>query len=178
MNIFYLHNDTVECAKQHNDKHVVKMILEYAQLLSTAHRVLDGHEVTELTANGRKIRRWKLESYLDSKLYKSTHANHPSAIWVRQSHKNYIWLSQLLYAVCKEYTYRYGRTHKVEEVGLMETLFEWPVNIPAGEFTEPTPAMPECYKVASSINSYQNYYIGAKQHLANWKKREVPIWYY
>jgi len=60
----------------------------------------------------------------------------------------------------------------------METLFEWPVNIPAGEFTEPTPAMPECYKVASSINSYQNYYIGAKQHLANWKKREVPIWYY
>jgi hypothetical protein len=84
----------------------------------------------------------------------------------------------LLYAVCKEYTYRYGRTHKVEEVGLMETLFEWPMNIPIGEFTEPTPAMPECYKVSSSINSYQNYYIGAKQHLANWKKREVPIWYY
>jgi hypothetical protein len=67
MNIFYLHNDPEECAKQHNDKHVVKMILEYAQLLSTAHRVLDGHEVTELTAGGRKIRRWKLESYLDNK---------------------------------------------------------------------------------------------------------------
>jgi hypothetical protein len=178
MNIFYLHNDPTECAKQHNDKHVVKMILEYAQLLSTAHRVLDGHEVTELTAGGRKIRRWKLESYLDNKLYKSTHANHPSAIWVRQSHKNYIWLSQLLHAVCKEYTYRYGRIHKVEEVGLMETLFEWPMNIPVGDFTEPTPAMPECYIVSSSINSYQNYYIGAKQHLANWKKREVPIWYY
>jgi hypothetical protein len=44
MNIFYLHENTTECAKQHLDKHVVKMILEYAQLLSTAQRLLDGHE--------------------------------------------------------------------------------------------------------------------------------------
>lgn len=99
MNIFYLHNDPTECAKLHADKHVVKMILEYAQLLSTAHRILDGHEVIEQTANGRRIKRWKLESDLDKVLYKSTHSNHPSAIWVRQNQQNYIWLSQLLYAV-------------------------------------------------------------------------------
>ena len=179
MNIFYLHNDPVECAKQHNDKHVVKMILEYAQLLSTAHRILDGHEVTELTAAGRKIRRWKLESHLDSKLYKSTHANHPSAIWVRQSRDNYAWLWKLLDALCKEYTYRYEKIHKVERVGLLEELRFVPSRIAEHpKFTEPTPAMPDEYKVSSSISSYKNYYIGAKQHLANWKKREIPIWYY
>ena len=179
MNIFYLHNDPVECAKQHNNKHVVKMILEYAQLLSTAQRVLDGHEVTELTATGRKIRRWKLESPLDSKLYKSTHVNHPSAIWVRQSYENYEWLWQLLEKVCYEYTYRYGKVHKVQREGLLEELYTPPTHIPKGVgFTEPTPAMPEQFIVPSSISSYKNYYIGAKQHLANWKKREVPIWYY
>lgn len=179
MNIFYLHNDPVECAKQHNNKHVVKMILEYAQLLSTAQRVLDGHEVTELTATGRKIRRWKLESPLDSKLYKSTHVNHPSAIWVRQSYENYEWLWQLLEKVCYEYTYRYGKVHKVQREGLLEELYTPPTHIPKGVgFTEPTPAMPEQFIVSSSISSYKNYYIGAKQHLANWKKREVPIWYY
>jgi hypothetical protein len=179
MNIFYLHNDPVECAKQHNNKHVVKMILEYAQLLSTAQRVLDGHEVTELTATGRKIRRWKLESPLDSKLYKSTHVNHPSAIWVRQSYENYEWLWQLLEKVCYEYTYRYGKVHKVQREGLLEELYTPPTHIPTGVgFTEPTPAMPEQFIVPSSISSYKNYYIGAKQHLANWKKREIPNWYY
>ena len=179
MNIFYLHNDTVECAKQHNDKHVVKMILEYAQLLSTAHRVLDGHEVTELTAAGRKIRRWNLESVLDSKLYKSTHANHPSAIWVRQSTENYLWLSNMLVTLCEEYTYRYGKTHKVERDGLCYVLLKnIPKNIGKQGWSEPTPAMPTQFIVSSSISSYKNYYIGAKQHLANWKKREVPIWYY
>jgi len=177
MNIFYLHNDPEECAKLHTDKHVVKMILEYAQLLSTAHRILDGHEVIEQTANGRRIKRWKLETDLDKVLYKSTHSNHPSAVWVRQNQQNYIWLSQLLHAVCKEYTYRYGKIHKVEREGLLETLYEWPINIPQGEFTEPTPAMPKHFIEKSSIKSYINYYVGAKQHLANWKKRSIPSWY-
>ena len=94
MNIFYLHNDPTECAKQHNDKHVVKMILEYAQLLSTAHRVLDGHEVTELTANGRKIRRWKLESYLDNKLYKSKVGWVTSEPLVNGMSKTYEWINK------------------------------------------------------------------------------------
>ena len=42
MNIFYLHNDPKVCAELHVDKHVVKMIVEYAQLLSTAKRMTDG----------------------------------------------------------------------------------------------------------------------------------------
>jgi len=59
VNIFYLHRDVDTCAEMHNDKHVVKMILEYAQLLSTAHRVLDGEEHIYLK-NGRKKRVWDL----------------------------------------------------------------------------------------------------------------------
>lgn len=179
MNIFYLHNNQKECAKLHNDKHVVKMILEYAQLLSTAHRILDGHEIVELTANGRKIKRWKLESELDNVLYKSTHSNHPSAVWVRQSKENYLWLANMLVSLCEEYTYRYGKHHKVEQTGLCFVLLKnIPQNIGNEGWSEPTPAMPDEYKVpGNSIQAYINYYLGAKQHLANWKKRSIPSWY-
>ena len=57
MNIFYLHEDPEQCAKEHNDKHCVKMDIEYPQMLSTAHRVLDGDEWYDKTANGRRIKR-------------------------------------------------------------------------------------------------------------------------
>lgn len=178
MNIFYLDHDVTKCAEMHNDKHVVKMILEYAQLLSTAHRVLDGVELSGLSASGRKKKFWTLGDSRDYTLYKATHINHPSAVWVRKNQQNYIWLSQLLHALCKEYTYRYGKIHKVERDGLLEELYNWPMNIPMGEFTEPTPAMPDDVKVAGdSIKSYHNYYIKNKAHLANWKNRKVPDWY-
>ena len=84
MNIFYLSHNTQECAEMHVDKHVVKMILEYSQLLSTAHRVLDGVEYID-NSSGRKIKRWKLNwSAFEDTLYKATHINHPSAVWCRQ----------------------------------------------------------------------------------------------
>jgi len=83
MNIFYLDNHTHRCAKQHCDKHVVKMIIEYAQLLSTAHRVIDGIEYTDLSKNGRRIKRWKMvkNSNMEETLYKAAMVNHPSAVW-------------------------------------------------------------------------------------------------
>ena len=96
MNIFYLHHDVNKCAELHNDKHVVKMILEYAQLLSTAHRVLDGTLSIGLSETGRKQTRYVLPDNRESKLYVATHINHPSAIWCRQSYANYVWLSKLL----------------------------------------------------------------------------------
>ena len=97
MNIFYLDNHTHRCAKQHCDKHVVKMIIEYAQLLSTAHRVIDGIEYTDLSKNGRKIKRWKMvkNSNMEETLYKAAMVNHPSAVWVRQSSRHYQWLYRL-----------------------------------------------------------------------------------
>jgi len=174
VNIFYLDPNTTKCAEYHVDKHCVKMIVEYAQLLSTAHRVLDGKEYID-DSSGRKIKRWKLGSSYEPILYKATHINHPSAVWVRHSYDNYIWLRSLLYRLCKEYTYRYGKTHKVESSGLYEALSYDPINIKLGVFTQPTPAMPPEYIVAGdSVQSYKNYYNGSKKHLHNWKNRPIP----
>ena len=108
MNIFYLDHDVYNCAEMHNDKHVVKMILEYAQLLSTAHRFLDGTVSSGLSKTGRKQTRYVLSDHREHVLYGATHINHPSAVWVRQSYDNYIWLSNMLIALCEEYTHRYG----------------------------------------------------------------------
>ena len=184
MNIFYLDNVPEKCAEMHVDKHVVKMILEYAQLLSTAHRVIDGVLTTGLSQSGRKRQQYVLSDEREQVLYSATHINHPSAVWCRQSDSNYIWLSKLLQECCKEYTYRYGKVHKVESSGLLKTLF-WnlPKNIPNKSFTQPTPAMPDEVKVAGdSILSYRNYYINNKTHLASWKgkvnSRNQPEWYH
>ena len=179
MNIFYLHNNPEECAKLHNNKHVVKMILEYAQLLSTAHRFLDGIQIVGLSKSGRKQTRYELSDTRDGILYRSTHINHPSAIWVRKSPENYLWLANMLIALCEEYTYRYSKTHKVERDGLCYVLLKnIPKNIGNEGWSEPTPAMPDEFKVpGDSIQAYINYYVGAKKHLANWKKRTIPSWY-
>ena len=98
MNIFYLHKDPeIISAKMHCDKHVVKMIIEYAQLMSTAHRILDGDEYEGRTKIGRRIRRWKhLNKNVENTIYKASHINHPSAVWTRESVANYIWLYNYL----------------------------------------------------------------------------------
>jgi len=184
MNIFYLNSNPKLCAAQHVDKHCVKMILEYAQLLSTAHRVLDGVSTIDRGgATGRQRTSYILPDDRDGVLYRATHINHPSAIWVRQSRDNYAWLWNLLKALCKEYTYRYGKVHKVEREGLLWELWYVPAKIAEHPtFTEPTPAMPDEVKVAgNSLASYRNYYINNKQHLASWQgkinSRSVPGWY-
>ena len=174
MNIFYLHKDPKIAAQMHVDKHCVKMILETAQLLSTAHRVLDGEQVIGKTKLGRNVKRWVLNDDRDTKLYSATHVNHPSAVWVRQSRANYNWLVSLFEELCKEYTYRYGKTHKCEP--MLSTFTYGPRNISVVKpFTEPTPAMPDQYKVpGNSVQSYRNYYNGEKQRMFAWKKRDVP----
>jgi hypothetical protein len=179
MNIFYLDHDTKSCAASHVDKHCVKMILEYAQLLSTAHRVLDGSPRKQPTATGRMMTRWTLKNTeLDGLLYTATHVNHPSAVWVRSSVQNYQWLATLLYSLCKEYTFRYRKIHKIEATGLMKALLSHlPKNIASTGFTQPTPAMPIEYKVeGDSKLSYRNYYVGAKSKMFAWKNRPAPRW--
>lgn len=189
MNIFFLDFDVTKCAQMHNDKHCVKMILEYSQLLSTAHRVLDGEEVEgkkmvagSFPVRWRKFKQWKLNDERDAIFYSATHINHPSAIWSRQSDANYRWLYNLLVELCKEYTYRYGRVHKCEFSGLVNALKKIPNNISTGMFTEPTPAMPKEIIINNdSIASYRNYYNKSKQHLANWNgkvnSRSIPEWF-
>ena len=157
MNIFYLHHDPRICAQMHVDKHVIKMILETCQLLCSAHHVLGS----------------------DYKpCYKLTHKNHPSSVWCRESTGNYEWLCQLGLELCKEYTYRYQKTHKCEEY-----ILDLSKNIPKienTEFTRPRQAMPEIYKSKDSIDAYRAYYFFDKISMHSWsgkfQSREVPDW--
>jgi len=152
MNIFYLHQDPTQCARYHCDKHVVKMILESAQLLSGAH--------------------WVSGSIAP---YGLTHRNHPCAIWVRASLSNYMWLCSLARELCREYTHRYEKVHK------SQAIIEWALlnapNIPDYGFTMPPQAMPEPYKSEDSVSAYRNYYIGEKRTFCTWKNREIPFWF-
>lgn len=163
----------------HCDKHVVKMILEYAQLLSTAHRVIDGEERVELSKNGRKIKRYYLNDDREQVLYKACHVNHPSAVWVRESTVNYWYLFRMFHELCDEYTYRYRKVHK--SASLLETLWLIPNNMKGLQFTVPPCAMkqyPDCIVPGDTfdnvIESYQNYYRIAKRGFAKWTSRETP----
>ena len=153
MNIFYLASDPRECAVSMCDKHVVKMILEYAQLLSTAHFVLDGNQVG----------------------YKPTHINHPCNVWTRASAGNYRWLWSLFMETCAEYTRRYNRMHKTED--LLPILVKKPLNIPQGTFVEPPQCMPEEYRGSSTIQAYRTYYLKDKGRIAVWKYTDPPVWW-
>jgi hypothetical protein len=177
MNIFYIDKDPRMCAEQMVDKHVVKMILETAQLLSTAHRLLDGEEYVGQSASGRKARRWRLPDDRETIVYSATHINHPSAVWCRESNNNYNWLFSHFIALLNEYTYRYGRTHKCANVDFVGQLSRLPKNIPVGYFTPVTPAMAEQYVISQdSVLNYRNYYRQGKTHLHKWTKREPPEW--
>lgn len=185
MNIFFFDKSLKECAEMHCDRHVVKMIIEYAQLLSTAHRVLDGKETIiqyDLDGKNRKKKVWTHPSKLkDATLYKATHINHPSAKWVRHCNGNYSWLFWLWSHLCDEYEYRYGKVHATK-IKLWDLLINSPANIPLGRFTPPWRAMPDQYKMPKTSNdycekSYQAYFNGEKQKIASWKKRKTPEWF-
>ena len=152
MNIFYLHSDPVEAAKLQYNKHVVKMILESAQMLCVAHHVY---------GNSNDVP------------YKEVHLNHPSTRWTRLCRANYMWLYDHMIALGDEYTKRYGKTH-LTITKCKEFLSKPPLNLPGGEFTEPPQAMPDEYKVeGDSITAYWNYYISDKSHIANIKKEKI-----
>lgn len=160
----------------HCDKHIVKMPLETAQVLSTAHRVLDGTLYHELSKNGRKIKRWKLDdNEMEATLYKATHVNHPSSVWARETAENYKWLYSLFIELCEEYTHRYGKTHKSHRL-LKELLKEPPKNIKSDKMTFVPQAMPDHCKMPCSIDAYRNYYIKEKSRMLKYKNREIPSW--
>jgi hypothetical protein len=159
------------------DKHCIKMILESAQLLSTAHRILDGEEYVGKSASGRSARRWRLPDSRETILYSATHMNHPSAVWCRLSNNNYNWLFCHFVALLKEYTHRYGKIHKCAGEEFVNTLCRLPTNIPVFYFTPVTPAMPDEYKIGGdSIASYRNYYKIGKKHLHKYTNRNAPKW--
>jgi len=176
INIFYLHPEAKTCAEMHLDRHVVKMIIEYAQLLSTAHRLLDGTLTVGLTKTGRKAKRYVLPDDREPHVYVATHSNHPSAKWTRHTKANYLWLFDLWVNLLDEYTHRYKKNHSCAR--LVPYLVRSPVNIPNGEFTPPWRAMPDDAKIGDdSLLSYRNYYITYKRKMARWTNREMPDWF-
>lgn len=177
MNIFALSTDPLESARMMCDKHVVKMIIETAQLLSTAHRMIDGVEYTDRTTNGRRIKRWLHPNpNLEATLYKASHINHPSAVWTRTSNNNYNWLYHHFYGLCHEYTYRYGKIH-LTQTKLLDILENVPYNIPVGYLTNIPQAMPDKYKGEWFVKAYRKYYVGEKYGFAKWTKRPQPSWW-
>ena len=176
MNIFYIDPDPITCAEYHVDSHVRKMVIEYAQMLSTAHRVLDGEKYEDYSS-GRKITRWRHpDIVLDSVLYKSTHVNHPCNIWVRQSAGNYQYLYELFVAVADEFIFRREKVN-LTDTKLRYVLDRLPVNIPEGEMTTPALAMPEEYHQEDAVAAYRNFYINDKAHLKEYTDRPVPFWW-
>jgi hypothetical protein len=179
MNIFFLSWCVTTCAEQHFDKHVIKMIVELAQLLSTAHWQLNPEYKNKRRVNKQLI-------------YKQSHVNHPSAKWVRAHINNYRYTVALGKALCEEYYVRYGvdkhKRHATEEkihfLGRHEphgfpALDESIDLVGPYQVTEPPQAMPdECKVDGDVITAYRRYYQSdAKSHLAMWKRRERPEWF-
>ena len=155
MNIFALDYNPLLAAQYHCDKHVVKMILETAQLLSTAHHIAN--------------------SEIAPFVYKKTHVNHPSAVWVRAHSQNYIWTLRLFTELLQEYTYRYGKEHSSAK--LVHYLRQLPPNILLTYAITPfAQAMPDEFKNADPIVAYRRYYAKGKNHLHTWTKRPQPEW--
>ena len=172
MNIFILSWNFKECAEFHFDRHVVKMIIELAQILSTAHFLLD-----EETANS-----------LRPNIYKSTHKNHPCCKWIIEHVNNYFFTLGLAFALCDEYTFRYEKIHKTQTVlmFLKENIPKYPppskeeiLLVGPHNVTQPALAMPENFKVkGDAIMSYMLYYhTEKKKHIRSWKKRKPPEWF-
>ena len=182
MNIFAVSNCPQESARALCDKHVVKMVTESAQMLSTAHRMLDGvMEMRPSKSGKRMIKYWKLDGPLENILMKAVHMNHPCTVWTMQSIENYKWHVQHYMALAVEYNRRYGKTHGAwSNNGIGGYLMAPPRNIPEGPQTPFAIAMknfPECIVADDPIQSYRNYYNVAKSSFAKWTNREVPYWY-
>lgn len=164
MNIFVLDTNPQLCAQYHCDAHVRKMILEYAQMMRTAHYVLDG-----------------TTTIAGVPLYKPTHINHPCTKWVRESLANYYWLACLWVDLCQEYEYRFRKIH-LTELKLSTVI---PYNVPNKLIKDTetfipdnfVQAMPDNCKRNDAVEAYRTYYRTEKRHLAKWTNREVPPWY-
>lgn len=153
MNVFVLDHDMKKSAEYTCDKHVVKMITEHVELLCSAYFFTD-------------------ES--DKSPYYLSNANHPIAKWVRYSLSNWIWLRDYTLVLYDEYKYRYNnRDHKAGEVCKKLII----PNLEDKGFTKMPCSMPNEYKTDSVVQSYRNYYIGEKQHIIKYTKRNIPYWY-
>jgi hypothetical protein len=187
LNIFVLDKDPARAAEYMCDKHIPKMALETNQLLCTAHWI-GWSKMLNPPPNlkGKVLKEWLKEHIPHPDLippYSMTHMNHPSAVWARRNWGNYNWLVRHGMALCAEYTKRYGKVSKSEEVTRWAGRFPPPV-FDATDTNDPlsmTPfalAMPDNFKVpGDAVASYRNYYHGAKVRFAKWNHGPTPPWW-
>lgn len=164
MNVFYLDKNPILSAQYHTDKHVIKMILESAQLLCTAINVAANEQITP---------------------YKTTHINHPCSIWTRESYDNFKYVWYLMLELEKEWQFRYNHNKRHKSV---ESLVYFDLNgktlldlaesyLPNIGNTSPPLAMPEHCKISlDPVECYREYYKTEKIPLHKWTNREVPHW--
>jgi len=152
MNIFILDDDMQKCTHAMIDRHIVKMPLEYAQILSTVCR-----------AHG-----WPTT-------YEPTHINHPCVKWAQQSLDNYRYLWDLAMATGLEYTRRFGREHLSTDILFHELPYI--IDLPLGDLTPFAQCMPEEYRQEDPIEAYRAYYMGEKSQMASWKHGSPPAWW-
>lgn len=156
MNIFVLDYNPIIAAQYHVDRHVIKMILESAQMLSTAYRYYN-------------------PDVPDWHCYKSTHENHPCTLWVKKSKANAEWLKQLMFALHDEWHYRYEHNRKHNSMWVLDKInFD---NFPDIGLTPFALAIKDDCKCDDAVESYKNFYIKYKRHIATWKKRGEPEWW-
>lgn len=157
MNIFILDSDIKLNAQYHNDKHVVKMILEYCQLLSSY------CHIHNIASEG---------------MYKLTHKNHPSCKWLCESGDNFNYLLSLTEALLDEYTYRYGKIHASARLIPMFKSVQSKLPESKGKLTPFAIVVSEDVKGCNdAIQAYRKLYMTSKRHLCTWKNRNVPSWY-
>ena len=182
MNIFYLHRDPVIAAQMHCDQHVVKMLLETAQMLSTAHRMLDGEKTKRPSVSGKRMVDYYVhpDPILEHTLYKAVHFKHPSNVWIRESVEHYGWAKDLMNALADEFEYRYDKQH-----GTALTVLPY-LQLPPksmkmnGGWTAPPQCMPDEIKrpITQTMLAYRDFYITEKSKFAKWNKnRKSPDWY-
>jgi hypothetical protein len=183
LNLFILDKDPVKAAQMLCNKHAGgKMVVESAQMLSTAHRMLDGSMTRAPSKSGKTMsKHWvHPDTHLDSILYKAVHMSHPCTVWTMVSNNNYTWHYIHFKALCEEYTYRYGKIHNTEKL-LGKALANLPRNIPVGYLTPQPLAMqsnPECMNPNDIVGSYRAFYQTKQDRFKMvWSKRPVPEWF-
>jgi hypothetical protein len=181
MNLFILSENAKEAAQLQCDKHVSKMTVESGQMLSTAHRMLDGILERRGSKSGKtNVKYWSLPDEREDILYKAVHMSHPCTVWTTKTKANYLWHYEHFVSLAKEYNYRYGKNHKTF-VDLHEYLKTPPKNIPDGPLTLWPLAMksnPECMFPNDPVKSYRMFYQTKQQRFKMaWTKRETPEWF-
>ena len=154
MNIFYIHSDPITAAQELADDHIRKMQIESAQMCCTAHWAV-GKEAP----------------------YKRAHFNHPSTKWTRESIQHYRWLVKHGLEVCNQFTIRYGKRHKTQDV--LEWCRDNEPNLPDSGFITPPQCMPDEYKDEDTVKAYRRFYILDKIGIKklNWNKlNNKPEW--